>query len=180
MASASVNIKVIKPKPLKAGAMRQAYKDAAQKAADAMAEDMDKLTRYWHEPVKFIGKVTMHRNDIELTARPVSPKAKNVKRLKWINYGTKKDYPIPKPTNKSAKTLFFASRYISGSKPNSTAVGPSSSGPRDTRRKQVIHPGIRPRNWIYLRAREWRRTRKLKKFGLEATRNAVKVSGHKY
>lgn len=173
-----IGIKVIKPKPLKAGAMRKAILENAQRAADAMAKDMDRLTQYWSNPVKFVGKIKPHRDNIELIAKPVSPRSKWVRIMGYIDKGTKGDYLIPKPGNKKAKTLFFSSQHKAGSKPNSVTVGASSSGPRDTRRKRVTHPGIKPRNWTKLRIAEWRRTRKLSKFGLEAMKTATKVSGH--
>lgn len=181
-----VTVKVKKPKPLRAGEMRKALTDSSQKAAKAMASDMDKLTRHWSNPVKFVGKIKVKKDLVELTAKPQSPRSKWAIILGYIDLGTglygasKKKYRIPKIGNTKAKTLFFASKSKAGSKPNSTSVSKSSRGTRDTLRKSVMHPGIRPRKWSLLRAQEWRRQRKLSKYGLEAVKVAVSVSGHKY
>ena len=178
-----VTVKVKKPKPLKAGEMRKALTDGAQKAADAMALDMDKLTKYWSNPVKFIGKIKFRRTLIEIHAKPKSPRSKWAVIFGYIDQGTglygpkKAKYKI---VPKRKKALFFASNSKAGSKANSVSVGKSNKGTRDTVRPSVMHPGIKSRNWSKLRADEWRRQRKLSKFGLEAIKVSVNVSGNKY
>jgi len=172
----TVTVKVKKPKPLKAGEMRKALTTGAQKAANAMAADMDRLTRYWSNPVKFVGKIKMKRDLIELTARPKSPRSKWVKIFGYVDEGTPPH--IIRARKKPA--LAFASKSKAGSKPNSTTVSKSSRGKVDTLRKVVRHPGNKPRNWTKLRIAEWRRERKLSKYGLEAMKVAVNVSGHKH
>lgn len=178
---AGIRASIIKPKPLKAGAMRKNIIAAAQKASIDMAKDMTKITAGgWKDPVEFEGKAIPHRNDIEIYARPKQWRAKNAKIFNIIDKGSGlwgpkgKKYPIrPK---KPGGVLSFTSGYKAGSKPNRVTTTASSRSGDKVVVKEVMHPGIEPRNWIKLRHKKW--SKKLPQYLEKGMRLAVKESGH--
>lgn len=73
--------------------------------------------------------------------------------FRWVSRGTGKygkrgkPYPIPKPSNKTAKTLRFQSNYTAKTRPGFIeARGGGASGAWRSA-KLVMHPGIKPRKF---------------------------------
>lgn len=65
--------------------------------------------------------------------------------FEWVDKGTRKNYPIPK--NPLPYPLRFNSNFTPKTKPNVLKSFAGSSSPPVVRPMQVIHPGIKPRNF---------------------------------
>jgi len=157
--------KQIKPKPLKADAMRLVLLNEMRAIGRDIRKDFVKTQATWDEQVKFeilislVGGVTVF---VET----------NDQRYQAANYGTD-PYTI-RPKNKSA--LRFPLTYTRKSIPNQIASRPGGAEGPYIYAKVVNHPGIEAGNFEKIIYRKWKRAfkRRMEK-GMKKARAA---SGH--
>lgn len=165
-------------KPIKAGLprydkMKIVLETQSTKAGEGMKKDFEATVATWeHKPVfvfQYVGWFNMEiytEDDI----------------YGYVNNGTglwgpkHAKYPIPKLLTPGRKKLAFSSAFTPKTRPGSIKSGPGGSGPVDTFRTQVMHPGIEPRGFEKLIAAKWNKL--YKKEMEKAMAMAAKVSGH--
>lgn len=143
----------IKPHPINDVAMSKVLRDGSKSFGEICMENREMVTagwtgdrpdwkiRYWANQYQIGFQVYTDEHD------------KGGQKWIWLDLGTKKNYPIPK-NPASSKTLAFPSIYRAGSSPNQLHTGRKYSGGEIRFAKQVIHPGIKARNWSKLLAKK--------------------------
>jgi hypothetical protein len=154
---AGIKAKILRPKTLSRQAMDAKIKAGAEKAAEDMAKDMTKITRGWSDGgLEFVGKVRGSRREKwEIEVVPKNANSKRADIWGFLDKGTKGPYPI-RPKKPGGK-LRFASGYKAGSKPNRVTTTQSASFGDTVYANQVMHPGIKARNWTKLRIKKWQK-----------------------
>lgn len=147
-----ISFRVIRPKPVKRGAITDVWITQANKIGILMAKDYSDITKNWGSGgLQFKYKVT-GRDKIVITVQALNPTSKAAERWGYLDKGTKSHIIRPKNPN---GVLAFPSWYKSGSRPNSLFVGASSSGGPTIFAKKVKVKGIKPRNWSILMRKKW-------------------------
>jgi hypothetical protein len=161
-------MKSIKPAKLKVQDMRLTLLNAMHKEGTLIKKDFEKTTATWDHKPKFEvlisltgpGPVVLVDTDDQIYA--------------WVSKGTRKNYPIPKA---GPGILAFRPGYFSKTVPNilgSRAGG--SYGEKIIINKQVIHPGIKARNFDKMVQKIW--DKKFKRDMEAVMRQVAKASGH--
>ena len=160
--------KTIKPARLKDKDMRQALLNSMRRTGTKIKADFAKTTDTWSKKPKFEVVVSL------TGPGPVVLVDTDDKIYGYVSKGTKGPYPIPKA---GPGLLAFRPGYFPKTQPNvlgSRAGG--AYGEKIIRNMQVMHPGIKPRNFDKMVQKLW--DKKFKR-EMEATmREVAKASGH--
>ena len=142
--------KAIKPKRLKVDAMRLALLNGMRKFGTQVKKEYEKTVSTWETKPKFDTLISLEGEGPTLIAG-VSGGGKGADHWRYVNEGTGgqgtglNKYPIPKVAG--GKTLQFQSGYNAKTSPgliNSRGGGPYGDV---IYAKQVMHPGIRAREF---------------------------------
>lgn len=177
--------KAIKPARLREKAMLAALNVGLVKAGATVKKDFQGTTSTWTHKPKF---------EVVITRRPHGPElfvGTDDEIYRYVDlgtgiygpnkakYGAQGGYEIWAGfyTGKSDKKfLAFPSAFTPKTTPGSLKSGPGASGPVDTFRAMVVHPGIKPRRFSEIIAEK--RTPWFKRQMEAAMRQAAKVSGN--
>jgi hypothetical protein len=139
-------IKMIVPGDIKIRDVQTSIDVALVKASALIRAQLDVGTAGWEQENKPAWKITGPRT--RGTAREWEMSTESTPYL-WVNDGTKGPYPIPKTgVQPPRRPLRFKTGYV----PKTTPGSPFSSGPGVAvgpwrSAKQVMHPGIEPRDF---------------------------------
>lgn len=170
---------VIKPKPLKAAAMRLELLGGMRKFGREVRPDFDATTKTWEgEKPNFISDVSLGKEGPVLFVGPDNDGSRGAQKYAWLNDGTPR-HPIYAGiyTGRSTKrVLSFRGRFRPKTRPGYIgSFAGFSGGPREFR-PYVDHPGIKARNFDEIIARK--RYKLYQQRMAEAMAKAAKVSGH--
>jgi len=173
----AVVIKAIKPKRFNDKAMRERLRYWGNKVGNEMKKDFEATTATWDHPVKFETKTSGGKG----LGGQVTEVWTTDDIYRYVDQGTGQaaghggKYPItPK---KKGGMLAFPSMFSPKTKPKVIGSSAGSSGPVDTFRQIVMHPGIKPREFSKTIEIKW--TPKFKREMEAAMKDAAKASGHK-
>lgn len=93
---------------------------------------------------------------------------------KYVTAGTRKNYPIPKPSNTKAKILRFRRGYVPKTRPGGQYGGPGQAMGEWVHRKRVIHPGIKARRFEYEISKDYQP--KFEKLMQEAVKRGIQAA----
>lgn len=141
-------VKGIKPKKLAIDQVRLRLLNALREEGRIIAKEFDKTTRTWKgvKP-KFEVLIGLTGKDTTVVVGPTGSD-KAVLKWIWIDEGTKA-HKIPKSpkTNADAKPfLVFREGFSPKTLPNKIASFPSGTFGPFVKKRQVNHPGTKPRN----------------------------------
>jgi hypothetical protein len=160
--------KSIKPARLKDKDMRLTVLNAMRKTGTKIKKDFEKTTKTWDKKPKFEVVVSL------TGPGPVVLVDTDDQVYLWVSKGTKGPYPIPKA---GPGLLAFRPGYHPKTVPNvlgSRAGG--AYGDKIIRNMQVMHPGIKPRNFDKMVQKIW--NKRFKREMEAVMRDVVKASGH--
>jgi hypothetical protein len=171
--------KTVKPARLKEDKMRLALLNAMRKAGTEVKKDLQRSTKTWEHQPKWEVEVSLKGPGPELLV------GTDDEIYRYVDEGTglwgpkHSTYEIWAGyyTGKSdKKVLAFPSAFTPKTTPGRLDAGPGFSGPVDTFRAHVTHPGIKPREFTKQVAGLWQA--KFKTRMEQAMRDAARASGH--
>ena len=169
-----VMLKAIKPAKLNVAAMRETLRHAEERVGRVLLKDFQETTENWKHKVTFKLHTHVKKGDYSVSLEVTTDDDV----WWWVDQGTRPHEIWPGIyTGKSDKTvLAFASAFSPKPKPGSTKSGAGSSGPVDTFRPYVNHPGTEARDFtgqIKRRRESW-----FKNEMQVAMRSVAQASGH--
>lgn len=146
--------RAIKPRPINDKAMSAELRDSMKEASKFAIKDFENVTTGWSgERPRW--QAEYWANQYQIGFKIFSdPNSEGSLKWRWLDLGTKKNYPIPTTPKPPGQWLAFPSVYNAGSAPNRIRTYGSSSGGETVFAKQVIHPGIEARNWTKILQRD--------------------------
>lgn len=169
----TISVKAILPKRFKPEVYLQEIESMMRRMGKDIKGNFEQTTETWNKKPDFENETVAETDQITTTV------ATENEIYKFLNDGTKKDYPILPGilTGKSSKkALAFSSTFSPKTTPNVVGSNPGVIGKRDTVRPFVIHPGIKPRNFTRVLKKRWQP--RFKRRSVTAIRIANKKSGH--
>jgi hypothetical protein len=131
---------------------RAFYKEI-EKALDTIVkpdllEYFNKVVKSWKNQPEFKARKIIWLERMQVYVYPAGPDAEI---WKYVSFGTRGPYPIPKPGNTKAKTLKFRWGGPGSYKARTTTSGgydgPGKATGPIVLRKRVMHPGIKARSF---------------------------------
>ena len=171
-----VKFVAVKPKQLNDDAIRMELLNGLRKAGTAIKKDLLEPTKDWEHKPKFTKKVSLRRHEGGYISVMTQDKIYG-----WVSRGTDGPYEIAAGiyTGRSQKkTLAFSSVFSPKTVPNSLVSSSGFSGPVDTMRARVEHPGIEARNFVDLVEEKWEESGEFQKRMQVAIERGAKKSGH--
>jgi hypothetical protein len=171
-------LKKIKPGTLKKDAFRLEFLSGLHETERGIIKNFKETTKTWTgAKPEFDAIITLQDPGPALFVGPTG-NDKGVQKYRWLNDGTRKNYPIPKYPKKGGKRLAFMTTGFSP-KTRVRTIGStagSKAGPPMAFPVQVIHPGIEAREFDNEIGKLWKP--RFKKIMQEALKRGVKKSGH--
>lgn len=167
------------PKPFNDRAMMDTLeKELTDKVGKFMKDDVERMvTNNWKgEKPNWVVHTAVNPYRITVSVVPEPADSKGALKYLWLDEGTK-PHPI-RPVN--AKVLAFPAAYSAGSSPGSPGERPMvfsgrSSGPT-VFAQEVMHPGIKARNWSAYFINNWSKTLRQMLDGIMI--RVARASGH--
>ncbi|RPJ40147.1 MAG: hypothetical protein EHM35_00650 [Planctomycetaceae bacterium] len=141
----TIRVQAIKAKALNVKAVQREVQKALEETGKILQKEFGKTTESWQG-----AKPTFQVTTGGMASRAFVhcfPGGDEEGVEKWVRLdeGTEHNYPI---AARKAPMLVYQSEFSPKTTPGSlSSKGGGKSGPYDRRRKQVIHPGVDPRNW---------------------------------
>ena len=143
MANEVFQVKVVKPKKMKVGPMRNAIVSAVGSEAKWARDQMKRTISGWQGVKPVIDMdASVKGGDLSYLVAPSGP-AKGVQKWNWLDQGTRPH----RITAKRAKTLRFQVNYAAGTSPGSLDSYPGGSWGATRYPRSVWHPGFPARGW---------------------------------
>lgn len=141
----SIVIKAVLPKRFNRSTIEKELESAAKKAANDILLYFEHYVWNWEHKVKFKKLIAVERRQVEILV------GTDDKIFTYVDEGTAgkgrgRKYPIPKKPKKKGY-LAFPSVSVPKTQPGQLVSGPGYKGGPTVFAKQVMHPGIKPRNF---------------------------------
>lgn len=136
-------VRMKKPEPIKLPEVRASIDMGLQTSGEIVKTDYKLSTGTWE--TETTPKWTERKPRLSKGNRVWSYKTKD-NPFVWVDDGTEGPYPIPKTPKVGRSSLRFQTGFIPKTRPGKLPAGPGAHFGPYTFPKQVMHPGIEPRN----------------------------------